>query len=172
MFWHITCFQSDCGRFGMTLSKWRKMDLFGCCSRLLLLTLKCAMSVPQSGANSHHNFSPFALSVICMSLHVCKVLWLMPVSRQQMFLCSAFCWTKYHLATAQTTLLLWFKCTKYGTESTLVLTIWCFSFRRLLKRCSHMHIDRKNKQKPDCTLVFSPLCICYSVGCLSANGWW
>lgn len=33
-----------------------------------------------------------------------------------------------------------------------------------------MHIDRKNKQKPDCTLVFSPLCICYLVVCLLMVG--
>lgn len=77
----------------LTSRKWRKIDMFGCCSRVLLLTLKCAVSVPHSGANSHHNF--FALSVICMSLHVCKVPWRMPVFRQQMSVCSALCWTKY-----------------------------------------------------------------------------
>lgn len=36
-------------------------------------------------------FSLFALSVICMSLYVWKVYWLMPVSGLHIFSCSAFC---------------------------------------------------------------------------------
>lgn len=69
LFWHITCFPWESGHFGVTLSKWRKMDLFGCCSKLLLLTLKWAMSVLWSGANSHHNFPPLPyLSFACPSM--------------------------------------------------------------------------------------------------------
>lgn len=56
LFWHITFCPWECGHFEVTWSKWRKMDLFGCCSRPMLLTLKCAMSVPWSGANSHNIF--------------------------------------------------------------------------------------------------------------------
>lgn len=68
LLWHITCSQGTV--LVLTLCKWRKLDLFGCCSTVLLLTLKYTVPVPQSAANSHHHF--FALSIICMSLHVCK----------------------------------------------------------------------------------------------------
>ena len=47
LFWHITYFPWECGHFGVTLYKRRKMDVFGCCSRLLLLTLKCAVKWHQ-----------------------------------------------------------------------------------------------------------------------------
>lgn len=40
--------------------------MFGCCGRLLLLTLKCTVSMPWCGSNPHHNFPPFpCLSFAC-----------------------------------------------------------------------------------------------------------